>query len=655
MLQNSLLSSPCTPAALSRKLAAALRPARADFQVADWMFTNYDAAFHPGGHRLTPALLSRSVVLSLTHDATHDTIGMRGNMEIRKYQSETQSYVQLTPAWTAGNCLLGYVYAAGSARDARHHPFGALPGVPGLDGVRTEFHGRFVYDVIEGHLLFTLVGLSRDAVGVVSFRSIAAQQRERCFFSVPVDDYSAHRMPARVLGAVSMTEFRLAQSQEEQTSPLWNLPVALLERAVTLSLPTDTSAMTQWHRKQPHHQTKQFHLADVPAILSALQYDIFGAYYAPGAALDVVTHPQNINAPTSRVASGVLHAILQTAEETTCACMREIVAQRYYAEGLSLLSDGMSPTRIAETSLGGSNDALLRISPERVTETRLDSNNDILLSDGDTTVTPPNDDVCHMFTNASATAVDTSSLANNDDNSGNYSKNADNPIQHQHDATLNIATDPLHQDIDMLLFNNANESIHNEAQNNLEHILPLQEIATSISIPPQTLSTFPGDKQVELQSRIQAPSMELLKTNKWTEMSALKIGCSSSSDETARNTSTAGSNAHTPHLPLSDAHRGRERAAPRLMPRPSSVDPGPTSQWKEAEMSDETRRLAKIEHRKRQNRISSARRNAKVREHYEQQKKEIEDLKMRAATLKKRERDVRMENDSLKKQIRDNV
>lgn len=656
---NAHLSLPSTSdrvanGKITRELETALQPAFTDERVADWLFTRHEEAFHPGGDRLTPVTIGQGIALHLSHDATHDFERARGLLDQREgveywddhgrvADSKTTSLVHFTPAAVSSGYLLGYVLATGEARDAKNHPFGALPGVPGLDGVRAEFHGRFVYDVRVKHLVFTLVGLGSSTVGIVSFRDIGSGVRQRSFFSVPSLSYSTNHLPSNAFGAVFATEFRVdVDKTNSNDAHFWDLNTAFV-RNTTRTNGSARSLMETGTSVMESEQQRHINLTkmDIPFAVATIQHHLFGTFYAPNIALEIM-QPQSLS--TQRVANGQLHSVLMVADAATRSAFREITVQRYYSAGLSLVSENLTqPNDSTPPSPGNNarNDCITDNFNARLSNISCD-----LLTPAETLLTPEtvtevlNDELTLPSSSMGPNVVNgahVSFLSDSLDDLGSQKLFDNAPT-----ANNEVLNTPYLDDsrIDAMI----EESLVDCDSTNLNGILELTEqqndSVCGLPVPGHTMENSNLSPENATREENQVSTIE--RKNDTMQRVNVSGGCKMVALEGA----TRMGNKEVSHY-----EKGRQ--AVRLLPRPttSSENNSTFVEGEVTEKDEEARRLARIEHRKLQNRLSSARRNAKVKQKYDNQKKEIDALRHKAATLRAQQRNLQMENDALRTQL----
>lgn len=333
----------------------ALKPLCGNVVIVNWLFQQPWKAYHPNAPRMTPSSFANAQSWSVNHAERNDD-----GRPSTTFPTSANS-VLIPAARTQEGAVLGYIFATGNGADAQSHPFGAIPGIPGLPPQQVYFHGRFLYDAAKSHLLFTLYYPGGDVLALVSFKMVADGCRQRTFMTIPLKEYTVQDFQnPPVVAAISTTEFRtqtmsndyngeqsISQSPVAQTyaddsswsdwTSLWDdMSPSTIAAVVEESLPkriNETQVVSQ------NRKTDTWDLSGISFAIDELQRDLFGTYYAPDIKLDIASDPMAL--PTgvglfTTCMRGQLCAQLGQADKSIQAQLRQHAVQTYYSQGLQL-------------------------------------------------------------------------------------------------------------------------------------------------------------------------------------------------------------------------------------------------------------------------------------------------------------------------------
>ncbi|KAI0560675.1 hypothetical protein FGB62_104g120 [Gracilaria domingensis] len=194
-----------------KELWQALRTARENSWVADWLFSDNARPFH-SQVSVPPESFDNALAIHLHHDiSTPDQCAppdpyQRVSPPVtseKKLVVSKDIDLLLVPFARMDGVTVGYTFIRGiredPMRDSLSPSFGP-PTAPGIEfGAPMFIPGRFTFHNERRDYLMVVNGMSPHMTGLVSMRWRTETARDRCFFAIPKSDYGANNLPSRVL------------------------------------------------------------------------------------------------------------------------------------------------------------------------------------------------------------------------------------------------------------------------------------------------------------------------------------------------------------------------------------------------------------------------------------------------------------------------
>ncbi|CAN8066217.1 unnamed protein product [Agarophyton chilense] len=194
-----------------KELWHALRTARENPWVAEWLFSDHARPFHSHAS-VPPESFDNALAIHLHHDiSTPDQCTpidpyrqvARPVCGEKKLVFSKDIDLLLVPVAHLDGVTVGYTFIRGIREDAVHEtmrPSFETARTTGIEfGAPTFIPGRFTFHNERRDYLMVVNGMSPHMTGIVSMRWRTESTRDRCFFAIPKANYGANNLPSRVL------------------------------------------------------------------------------------------------------------------------------------------------------------------------------------------------------------------------------------------------------------------------------------------------------------------------------------------------------------------------------------------------------------------------------------------------------------------------
>lgn len=216
LLQDMTMEAPSETSA-SKNLRDALQLAYDEPAVADWLFSNKDAAYVDNIVHLSPGAFKQSVVFRIYHhiDRPQQPVSpdsLNGFEPLFSSQEpgglEGAADLILTPACNVGTVLLGYCMSL----PLRISPYvmSILPFPKALFD-HSHVNGRFAFDTSTRRLTCVMNAVSPTITALISMCMRSPQRRDRLIFTVENRQYTFSDLPIRPLAVLSNIEYDVSK------------------------------------------------------------------------------------------------------------------------------------------------------------------------------------------------------------------------------------------------------------------------------------------------------------------------------------------------------------------------------------------------------------------------------------------------------------